>query len=112
MGPTQIFTENLCKTCNRAFINGLAFPVPAKCSRIPFRCSIVLGLSVVSDCYRYISLFVALFNIPMGLDDLLERIPPVYNRLQFAGLDKLIDKSEVLFTQVSHPADNAFTACH
>ena len=45
--------------------------------------------------YDYISLFMPLLDIAVRLDDMLQRINPVYDRFKLARLDQFFEREQV-----------------
>ena len=55
----------------------------------------LLGLALLCHGNDDLSLFVSLVGIPVGFDDLLQRIAPVYGRSYLAPLNQLFEENQV-----------------
>ena len=62
-----------------------------KRSGITVRCSALFGFVVLDHSNDYIPFFVPFFDIPVSLDNLLQRIASINDRFKFSCLDKLFE---------------------
>jgi len=64
----------------------------------------------MSHGYDYISRFLPFFDIPVSLDNLLERIASVNDRSILSSLDERFKKSHVFFTVFGNGKHDFFSA--
>ena len=59
-----------------------------------------------------ISLFVASFDVPMSLGDLLQRITSIDDRLQLSRFYEVFEEDEIFRLRLRYPADYSFASAY
>ena len=66
----------------------------------------LLGFVATSHSYYYIPLFVPLIHISVSLDDLFQRIAPIYDRSKMALFNYLSQSDKIFSARPWHAAIN------